>query len=500
MTLAQLLDEPRLAELDSVRWSALQADSRRVMPGNIFVALKGATVDGRDYIADAIASGACAVITEAAAQTCQVSYRQEVPVIAVANLSDKLSAIAARAYSHPGAELEIIGITGTNGKTTCSLLIAQLLHALAERAAVVGTLGYGRVDEPLQMTGYTTPDAITCQAVLRDLAEQRMSTVAMEISSHALALGRVAAVPVTTAVFTNLSHDHLDFHGSLKAYGKAKAQLLGAPGLRCAVINLDDPWCQSLRQQAEPLAQVLSYSVASPAADLYFTELTYTTAGLSGTLQTPAGVIPLQIGLMGEFNASNVLAAIAVALSKGYALADIAAASRALKPAPGRMQPVHIQPHQDVQVVVDYAHTPDALEKALRALRQHTQGRLWCVFGCGGDRDREKRALMGRIAEKSADYAIVTNDNPRSEDPAAIASDIVRGMHNPEHCLVIAERDKAIDLAVQQARPGDTVLLAGKGHEAVQIFANQQLPFSDVQQARLALIKRADKPAPQGAL
>ena len=493
MTLAQLLDDDTLGELDSVRWSVLQSDSRRIMPGHIFVALQGATVNGRDYINDAINRGASAVFIEAEGKVNALEYRGAVPLIAVAGLAGKLSEIAGRAYADPSAGLNIIGVTGTNGKTTCSLLIAQLLEALGERSAVVGTLGYGRVGETLQSTGFTTPDAVSSQALLRDLAEQRIKTVAMEVSSHALVQGRVKAVRMSTAVFTNLSHDHLDFHGDLKAYGKAKARLLKARDLQCAVVNRDDSWCKSLLKKAETLNQVLSYSLSSKKADLYFEGLEYSAHGITGTLYTPVGSAQLSSSLIGDFNASNILAAVAVAIAQGYPLDKIAAAVPLLQPAPGRMEQVTVRADQGIQVVVDYAHTPDALEKTLRALRRHTEGSLWCVFGCGGDRDREKRPAMGRVAEKSADYTIVTNDNPRGEDPASIASEIVRGMHYPERCLVIAERDKAIDLAVQQARAGDTVLLAGKGHEAVQIFSQRQLPFSDLQQARTALVRRLEK-------
>lgn len=497
MTLAQVLDDASLQSLDSVRWSALQSDSRRIMPGHVFVALAGAAADGRDYIADAINRGASAVVMDADGKLPAVVYQGTVPLITVEGLSAKLSAIAARAYGDPSAELNVIGVTGTNGKTTCSVLLAQLLEALGQRAAVIGTLGYGRVGGSLQSTGLTTPDAIASQGILRDLAEQRIGSVAMEVSSHALVQNRVKAVRMSTVVFTNLSHDHLDFHGDLKAYGKAKARLLKAREVQCAVVNYDDNWCKTLLKKAEPLSKVLSYSLSSNKADVYFSDLTYSCEGIAGTVHTAAASAEFSTTLIGDFNASNILAVIAVALAEGYSLEQIVAALPALRSAPGRMEQVRLHPEQGVQVVVDYAHTPDALEKALRALRRHTEGSLWCVFGCGGDRDREKRPVMGRVAEKSADYTIVTNDNPRGEDPASIASEIVRGMHHPERCLVIAERDKAIDLAVQQARAGDTVLVAGKGHEAMQIFSQQQLPFSDVQQARAALTQRLARDAKQ---
>lgn len=492
--LSTLLDNPALSPLDTLPWQRLVADSREVKPGDVFVALRGERVDGRQFIEESLGRGAVAVLVDADGQE-GLDASGQVPLIAVRDLLPRLGVIASRALGDPSSQLDIIGVTGTNGKTTSSLLIAQLLERLMVPAAVIGTLGYGRVQPAMTFaqTGYTTPNAIAVHSILHELLEQQVKAVAMEVSSHSLVQHRVAGVQFATAVFTNLSHDHLDYHGDIKTYGKAKARLLKMPGLKHAVINRDDDWAKSLLKKMPDAVQVMTYSLVSPKADVYVQQLHYSVGGISGTLVTPAGSGEFHAALVGDFNVSNLLAAVTVALLRGFALKAILAALPQLLPAPGRMQQVNGQSEQDIQVVVDYAHTPDALEKALRAARRHTEGQLWCVFGCGGDRDREKRPVMGRVAEKSADFVIVTNDNPRGEEPAAIASDILHGMHNPGRCLTIAERDKAIDLAVQQARAGDTVLIAGKGHEYQQIFADRTVAFSDVQEAQRALQVRAQK-------
>ncbi|UTF59640.1 UDP-N-acetylmuramoyl-L-alanyl-D-glutamate--2,6-diaminopimelate ligase [Gilvimarinus sp. DA14] len=474
----------------SVCVSGMTSDSRHVRSGDVFVALQGARVNGAEFIDDAVEAGAVAILSDSEAS---LSYAGETPVVRVKSLHKNLSEIAGRFYSDPSAAMDIIGITGTNGKTTTALLAAQLLQKLGRKAAVMGTLGFGLLEHELTATGFTTPDAITTQRALALLREQGADTLTMEVSSHALAQHRARHVAMRTGVFTNLSHDHLDFHGDLKAYGKAKARLLKARGLQHAVINRDDPWCKSLLKKAGDLSRVLSYSLTSAKADVRFESIEYLVDGIHARVNVHGEQAQIRSKLVGDFNASNLLAVIAIAYLRGFSLTDICAQIEVLTPAPGRMEQVRIAPEQDIQVVVDYAHTPDALVKALRALRRHTEGSIWCVFGCGGDRDPDKRPVMGRVAEKSADYVLVTNDNPRSEDPAEIASQIVRGMHNPERCLIIPERDKAIALAVQQAAAGDAVLLAGKGHEQVQSFAERDLPFSDVEQAIMALQIRQQK-------
>ena len=327
----------------------------------------------------------------------------------------------------------------------------------------------------------------------RELCDAGAQSAAIEVSSHSLQQKRVAGLQFNTAVFTNLTQDHLDYHGDLVSYGKAKAELLFMPGLKHAIFNVDDAWAKSLAQKTPAGVNAICFSVKAEA-DVYLLDIKMHAAGAKATLVSPWGESELSSPLMGEFNLSNLLAVICAACVQGFALADVLALLPDLTAAPGRMQPVTVDADaQKLNVIVDYAHTPDALENTLKALRAHQQGRIWTIFGCGGNRDKTKRPLMGRIAEKFSDYLLVTNDNPRNEDPASIAADIVRGLHNPNACLVMADRAQAIDFAIQQAASGDLVLIAGKGHEDYQIFANETLPFSDSQQARLALQRRIAK-------
>lgn len=515
-TLQQLLPEMQLDAAERVEISGLCLDSRAVKVGDVFVALVGAKLDGRQFITGAIQQGAVAVLVEA--DKPNLSWNGSVPVIAIANLAQKLSEIAGRFYANPSHDCRLIGVTGTNGKTTCTLLIAQLFALLQKnqnakndateksvRAGVVGTLGFGLLDanavaplaqqiNAVQSTGLTTPDPINLQKILAQLVEQKAATIAIEASSHSLVLGRVAALQFDTAIFTNLTQDHLDFHGDLASYGAAKETLLKYPNLRHAIVNADDAWAKSLIQKAPKSVDVISFSLGDNTANIYLTDLQLTATGAAAQLHSPWGDTNFVSPFIGKFNISNLLASIAALCVDGFALADVMAVVPQLQAAPGRMQAVTLEASdQDIQVIVDYAHTPDALENTLRAISEHTHTRVWIVFGCGGDRDRTKRPLMGRIAEQYGDYIIITNDNPRTEEPSAIAADIVRGLQNPNACLVIADRAQAIDFAVQQAKPGDLVLVAGKGHEDYQIFADQTISFSDIKQSRLALQRRLAK-------
>jgi UDP-N-acetylmuramoyl-L-alanyl-D-glutamate--2,6-diaminopimelate ligase len=338
------------------------------------------------------------------------------------------------------------------------------------------------------------------QSVLSDMKNVGVKSVAMEVSSHSLHQHRVAALQFHTAIFTNLTQDHLDYHGDMQTYGKVKAQLLAFPGLQYAVLNADDEWANSLVEKTPSYVKVIRYSTQKNA-DVYLRNIQLHATGATADLITPWGEATLESPFMGLFNLSNLIAVIAAVCAQGYSLNEVVAQVSQLVAAPGRMQSIVLESQQDIHVVVDYAHTPDALETTLKAIQQHNQQRIWTVFGCGGDRDKTKRPLMGRIAETYSDCVLVTNDNPRSEDPAVIAADIVRGMKNPRACLTIADRAQAIDMAIQQAKAGDLVLIAGKGHENHQIFAQQTLPFSDEQQARIALQRRLVKQefVPRGA-
>jgi UDP-N-acetylmuramoyl-L-alanyl-D-glutamate--2,6-diaminopimelate ligase len=513
MTLQQLLPEMNLSDAAAIEVQGINLDSRTIKTGEVFVALVGAKVDGRQFIAKAIELGASAILVEADKQWQGIDWIGNVPVIAIEKLAQQVSEISGKFYSHPSRSYRLIGVTGTNGKTTCTLLLAQLAALLARQekntmgvtAGVVGTLGFGILDanalaplaqqiSAVHSTGLTTPDPISLQKILADLVAQKAATIAIEVSSHSLVLGRVAALQFDTAIFTNLTQDHLDFHGDLASYGKAKAQLLNQANLKHAIVNFDDAWAKNLLRKIPESVSAINFSIGDSSADVYLTGLQLTATGATAQLHSPWGNAELISPFIGKFNLSNLLAVIAAMCVGGAELKAVLNLVPQLQAAPGRMQSVVLDDsQQDVHVVVDYAHTPDALENTLRAIREHTQARVWSVFGCGGDRDKTKRPLMGRIAEKYSDYVIITNDNPRSEEPSAIAADIIRGLHNANGCLVIADRAQAIDFAVQQAKSGDLVLIAGKGHEEYQIFAEQTLSFSDVKQARLALQRRIAK-------
>ncbi len=512
--LQQLLPEINLGNAAAIEVQGINLDSRTIKIGEVFVALVGAKVDGRQFIAKAIELGAAAILVEADKQWQGIDWIGSVPVIAIEKLAQQVSEISGKFYSHPSQSCRLIGVTGTNGKTTCTLLIAQLAALLAkqenaqqpkETAGVVGTLGFGILDanalaplaqqiSAVHSTGLTTPDPISLQKILADLVAQKAATIAIEVSSHSVVLGRVAALQFDTAIFTNLTQDHLDFHGDLASYGKAKAQLLNWQNLKHAIVNADDSWAKSLLQKIPESVSTISFSISDSRADVYLTELKLTATGATAQLHSPWGNAELGSPFIGKFNLSNLLGVIAAMCVGGAELKAVLNLVPQLQAAPGRMQSVVLDDsQQDIHVIVDYAHTPDALENTLHAIREHTQARVWSVFGCGGDRDKTKRPLMGRIAEKYSDYVIITNDNPRSEEPSAIAADIIRGLHNANGCLVIADRAQAIDFAVQQAKSGDLVLIAGKGHEEYQVFAEQILSFSDVKQARLALQRRIAK-------
>lgn len=507
--ISSLIESPVDNRLGDIFISGISLDSRQIKSGDLFIALVGEKFDARQFIDQVIRQGASAVLAEADNNGNIIEWREYVPVIYIENLAQKASGIAAAFYQHPSHYCRLIGVTGTNGKTTCTLLAAQLasyINAEKSVAGVIGTLGYGAVNafsvapisqqiNSLVSTGLTTPDAVALQKHLRELVNQDAATIAMEVSSIGLVVGRVASLQFDTAIFTNLTQDHLDFHGTMDAYAAAKATLLNFPHLKTAIVNLDDDWASSLKQQCPNSVKAYSYSVENSAADFYLTDLKLTPKGAIAELNTPWGSGEFMSPFLGRFNLSNLLAVIASALvEQPKKLQELLTCLPKLVAAPGRMEPVVVDSQQqDIHVVVDYAHTPDALEKSLTALHDHADAKVWSVFGCGGDRDKTKRPLMGALAEKHSDFVIVTNDNPRSEEPASIVADIIKGFKNPKACLAIADRAQAIDFAIQQAKPGDIVLIAGKGHENYQIIGDQKINFSDVLQARLALQRRIVK-------
>lgn len=455
---------------NDVTIEGLALDSRRVERGDLFIALPGGQHDGRAFIADAVRRGASAVVYEASDFAAPML---SVPATGVRDLAKRVSRIADRFYDSPSRRLGVIGVTGTNGKTTCTQLLAQALDRPPRRCGVIGTLGYG-FPGALDTGLHTTPDAVTTQRLLAEFLAHGAAYAAMEVSSHALDQGRVAAVGFHAAVFTNLTRDHLDYHGDMDAYAAAKARLFLEMHLKAAVINRDDAYGRELIARVAEHVPVTTYGLGE--GDVHAKTLVCTREGLRLHAVTPQGEVEIEAPFFGNFNALNLLAVLATLLALGLELRDAVARLRGLRPVPGRVERFKGSDDRPL-VVVDYAHTPDALEQVLRALRPHVAGRLWCVFGCGGNRDRGKRPEMGRLAEQLADIVILTDDNPRHESGDVIIRDIVAGMHDRPR--VIRERRAAIAAAVAEAGAQDVVLIAGKGHEEYQQIGDRRHPYSD---------------------
>ncbi|MFC5524631.1 UDP-N-acetylmuramoyl-L-alanyl-D-glutamate--2,6-diaminopimelate ligase [Rhodanobacter ginsengisoli] len=463
--------------------SGLTLDSRRVNRGDAFFALRGSQGHGIEFAAGAVRRGAQVVLAEA--PPVEVA-ELDVPLLWIDDLGRQVSEIAARFHDRPSESLRVIGVTGTNGKTSCVQLLAQALTLLGHRAASIGTLGAG-VHGQLREGERTTPDAVTVQELLADFREAGVSHVAMEVSSHALEQSRVAAVDFEVAAFTNLTRDHLDYHGSMEAYGAAKARLFAWPGLQAAVINIDDAYGHELAAQLPAGVQALRFSMADDSeAEIAASGIVTSAEGLEFKLRTPWGSRTLHSHLLGRFNVANLLVVVACLGALGESFGRIVNAVEQLQPVNGRMSRLGGL-HGLPLVVVDYAHTPDALEQALTALRAHCAGQLICVFGCGGERDAGKRPLMGAIAARLADVAIVTDDNPRGEDGDAIVAQIVAGMTAARAMTVERDRAAAIGAALGMARAGDVVLVAGKGHETYQEGAAGKRPFDDLAVAHAVL-------------
>ncbi|MCT2529924.1 UDP-N-acetylmuramoyl-L-alanyl-D-glutamate--2,6-diaminopimelate ligase [SAR92 clade bacterium H921] len=484
-------------ECPCIAINGIALDSRQVQDGDLFIAIKGTEVDGANFIPQAIDKGAAAILIEKD-RAIETLVNPTVPIVGVEDLAKYVSHIAGTFYGHPSKHMALTAFTGTNGKTTCSRLYAELIEKLSNSlAGFVGTLGYGMAgisagkDIPLLgKDGLTTPDAVALQRLLAQLRGVGADTIAMEVSSHSLVQHRVAGLQIETAVFTNLSRDHLDYHGDLATYSEAKSRLFSMPGLQNAVINIDDSVGRMILAKLDPQIRPITYSAEGQdgggKADIFCHTVGISPEGLRATIHTPWGSGELISPLLGRFNLANLLAVIGAAIAQGFSLHDILQLVPELHAVPGRMELVDAG--TSPSVVVDYAHTPDALEKALQALRVHCQGRLWVVFGCGGDRDVGKRAEMGAIADTCADQLIITSDNPRSEDPQQIIDHIVQGVSR--QVLVESDRRAAIRHAVLEADKNDVVLIAGKGHEDYQILGAQRLPFSDQGEARLALRAR----------
>ncbi|RJQ66293.1 MAG: UDP-N-acetylmuramoyl-L-alanyl-D-glutamate--2,6-diaminopimelate ligase [Desulfobacteraceae bacterium] len=503
MKLAQLLTsvQPLVhgeALPDDLEIRAVYYRAQLVEPGGLFVAVKGFAADGHDFIGQAVSRGAVAVV-------CERTARIDVPQIQVTDSRKALAALAAEFYGHPSRGMTVIGITGTNGKTTTSYLIESMLQAAGHATGVIGTVNYryggSFFDNPV-----TTPESLDLQRILADMRAAGTTHVVMEVSSHALDLLRIHACDVDVAVFTNLSQDHLDFHNDMDAYWASKRKLFdfflpackGKTALR-AVINVDDP-------RGAELARILALprltTSQGQAADVHSLAARFDLHGISAQVQTPQGALKVRSALVGRHNLENILNAAGAGAALNLPPAAMQAGIAALDNVPGRLERI-VDPAGQRFVYVDYAHTPDALENALKALRNLTQDRIICVFGCGGDRDRSKRPLMGAIAARLSELAVVTSDNPRTEAPDRIIDQILAGVRavcqsnyapaglsggfHEKGYVVEPDRRKAIGLALRASRPGDTLLIAGKGHEPYQIIGKDKLPFDDRIVARDAL-------------
>lgn len=451
----------------SIDVSGITDDSRSVAAGDLFLAVRGDASDGHDFVSAAIEAGAVAILAERAVADARK------PVVVAADLKRQRSAIADRLLGRPSAALTCVGVTGTNGKTSISCFIAELVTRLGNRAGYMGTIGWG-APGALEPSNLTTESAIMVQQRLAGFRDQDFGWAVLEVSSHALDQHRVDGVSFDYAVFSNLSRDHLDYHADFESYGRAKAHLFRFPDLAAAIINLDDEFGRKLAREIEGRVPVLGYGVA-PDADVSWRNLDFHPAGVRGTFSTPWGEADFELPLYGTFSVANAAAALAVVCQAGYSLAEVVGALAVLAPVPGRMEFFPGQP----TLLVDYAHTPDALAKMLAALKPHLNGRLICLCGCGGDRDRGKRPLMASAACEHADLVWLTSDNPRSEDPQAIIDDMLPGVPAGSDTRIQVDRRLAIDEAVAAALPEDLIVIAGKGHEDHQEVAGRRLPFSD---------------------
>lgn len=459
--------------------SALTLDSRLVQPGDLFFALSGTHLDGRQFIEEAIQKGAHAVLTEGNALS--VNWNAHIPVISLPHLKKQTGKLAAIFYDYPSKKMQMIGVTGTSGKTSCTQFIGAILKHLNIPCGVIGTLGNGLYGN-IKAGQLTTPDAITLQKTFAELVTSGAKITAMEVSSHSLDQGRVSGIEFDVGVFTNLSRDHLDYHETMEQYGNVKKRLFDQANY--AIINADDAFGQTILHSFSERKNVLSYS-SEINASIYADNIQLNHSGITARIVTPWGSAHLDSSLVGQFNLSNLLAVIATLGALNIPLASLLQGIRELQPVAGRMQ--SLGGGEKPLIVVDYAHKPDPLEKVLLALRQQCQGKLYCIFGCGGERDRGKRPMMAKIAEQYADQVIVTDDNPRHEDPAQIVKDILQGFTNATRVIVQHDRAKAIRDIIQFAGKGDCVLIAGKGAETYQQIGDEKFPFSDIDKVKEVL-------------
>jgi len=484
----------------------ISSDSRKIEKGYLFAALKGANIDGRSFIADAIANGATVILLEDGSE--QLSYiPSTVSTVLVPQGRKALGLISARYYGNPSDKLNLIGITGTNGKTTTSYILEAIVRAEGRSPGVIGTVNYRYSGKTIPAPN-TTPEPSELQRILARMLDAGTTDCIMEVSSHAIDQERIAGCSFDTTIFTNLTMDHLDYHGTMEEYGRVKEGLFlngSKPGdgkVTSSVINIDDAFGMKM---ARKLTNVLTYSLAysQNGGDIFPLQMNETADGMKGTLQSPAGKISIDSTLIGSYNLSNIMAATGAALSSGISTSSIEKGIKGFKNVPGRTERVSLpKAYSDCRVFVDYAHTPDALERVIKAIKSTTKGRIITLFGCGGDRDKDKRPLMGKIAILNSDFAVITSDNPRSENPSSIIGEIEKGAinaggrHGDEYTIIV-DRRKAINDAAAMLKSGDTLLLAGKGHEDYQIVKGKRLHFDDAEEARKAFAALSHASCPE---
>jgi UDP-N-acetylmuramoyl-L-alanyl-D-glutamate--2,6-diaminopimelate ligase len=496
MTLRELFDGIVVdinLQLPDLAVTDITADSGRVSNGALFLACRGMQYHGLEFAAPAVAAGAAAIAWEPTESWSDPVLPDALVSFPVPDLSDSVGTVADKFFAQPSAQVMVTGVTGTNGKTTTAWLVSKALSHLGCEAGYMGTLGFGVGDE-LEASALTTPGVIAVHRRLRKLADAGAAAVVMEVSSHGLDQGRIDAVRVKTAAFTNLTRDHLDYHGDLSAYRDAKAKLFALPSIENAVINIGDPYGADLARGLRGRAQVMGVALidcvaAGDEAALMVEVIESNADGLLLRFSGEYGTAEMHSSLWGRFNAENLLVAAGILLAHGYELQQVTSALAQSESPPGRMQVVRGSELQPL-VVVDFAHTPDALAKAIEVLREHCSGTISVVFGCGGERDKGKRGEMGSVARQLADRVIVTDDNPRNEDPDAIVEDILAGIVEQAEVQVVRDRALAIATAVEAAGSGDAVLVTGKGSEDYQLVAGQSMPFSDVAQAAAVLGRR----------
>ena len=477
-----------ITDAPPIKYNNICDDSRYVNKGTVFFAVKGLSSDGCDFIESAISSGACAVVYEPPYDLSNIET--SIPIIAVEDLKLEIPNIVSRHYESSINEMSIIGVTGTNGKTTVSWLIHQGFKKIGYKSGYIGTLGYGL--ENLNLNELTTPSCMKLHKILSEFQNSGVEYVVMEISSHAIDQRRIEGINFNSVIFTNLSRDHIDYHGNMENYGETKAKLFLERQSKIKIININDSFGRSLIERVDEEVISTSIEPVNIDKDKFISVTKYETngSGFDIDLKSSWGTFKTHVPLLGTFNIENVIQTIALFLSLGFSLSKIQIIIEGMKAPSGRMESVDVDNnHLLPKVLVDFSHTPDALKLSLQSIRDHYDGKIWCVFGCGGDRDRGKRKMMGNIAERYADYVIVTSDNPRNENPEKIISDILEGISSEVETIV--SREEAINFAIMKANKNEIILIAGKGHESYQKIGEETLKFSDHKISKRSLIRRS---------